>query len=327
MDDTAVCSNFSTRSNAKRAAEKMIGDGTAPAVDYRIKPRDDGRFEIEWKTNPAPATEAVEAEITTASGEGVPVSMAAHRDESVEGIFEKNPASVSGAEANTGGGAPETAGTTESTESAKRSPAELTEDPFPADTWVKVRQGKRKVIIGQVRQRVDPRTWRVHQFGKPEDWTILATAAQLCHTEPAPEAPKSARRSRRRAAAEPAKASRSQYAISADMIAAGKLPEKPRWSPQRPTRTTKSISTGCSGSPKPAIGTRCATTRSRAATAIQKWSRATARICWRCTSLRRPPNERARSTGALAGLVAPQNRDTPALAFPLHDAGSTVTFD
>jgi hypothetical protein len=227
MDDTAVCSNFSTRSNAKRAAEKMIGNGTAPAVDYRIKPRDDGRFEIEWKTNPAPATEAVEAEITTASGEGVPVSMAAHRDESVEGIFEKNPASVSGAEANTGGGAPETAGTTESTESAKRSPAELTEDPFPADTWVKVRQGKRKVIIGQVRQRVDPRTWRVHQFGKPEDWTILATAAQLCHTEPAPEAPKSARRSRRRTAAEPAKASRSQYAISADMIAAGKLPEKP----------------------------------------------------------------------------------------------------
>jgi hypothetical protein len=227
MDDTAVCSNFSTRSNAKRAAEKMIGNGTAPAVDYRIRPRDDGRFEIEWKTNPAPATEAVEAEITTASGEGVPVSMAAHRDESVEGIFEKNPASVSGAEANTGGGAPETAGTTESTESAKRSPAELTEDPFPADTWVKVRQGKRKVIIGQVRQRVDPRTWRVHQFGKPEDWTILATAAQLCHTEPAPEVPKSARRSRRRTAAEPAKASRSQYAISADMIAAGKLPEKP----------------------------------------------------------------------------------------------------
>jgi len=227
MDDTAVCSNFSTRSNAKRAAEKMIGNGTAPAVDYRIKPRDDGRFEIEWKTNPAPATEAVEAEITTASGEGVPASMAAHLDESVEGIFEKNPASVSGAEANTGGGAPKTAGTTESTESAKRSPAELTEDPFQADTWVKVRQGKRKVIIGQVRQRVDPRTWRVHQFGKPEDWTILATAAQLCHTEPAPEAPKSARRSRRRTAAEPAKASRSQYAISADMIAAGKLPEKP----------------------------------------------------------------------------------------------------
>jgi hypothetical protein len=81
----------------------MIGNGTAAAVDYRIRPRDDGRFEIEWKTNPAPATEAVEAEITTASGEGVPVSMAAHRDESVEGIFEKNPASASGAEARCAG--------------------------------------------------------------------------------------------------------------------------------------------------------------------------------------------------------------------------------
>jgi len=53
MDDTA-CSTFSTRSNAKRAAEKMLSAGTAPAVDYRIKPRDDGRFEIKWKTNPAP---------------------------------------------------------------------------------------------------------------------------------------------------------------------------------------------------------------------------------------------------------------------------------
>src|SRR6202030_439052 len=63
--------------------------------------------------------------------------------------------------------------------------------------------------------------------------------------------------------------------------------------------TTRSISTGCSTSPKPATGMGCATTRSKAATAIQKWSRATARICWPCTPLRRPPHERARSTGAL----------------------------
>src|SRR5215472_3562514 len=35
-----------TRSNAKRAAEKMITDGTAPAIDYGIKPREDGRFEM-----------------------------------------------------------------------------------------------------------------------------------------------------------------------------------------------------------------------------------------------------------------------------------------
>jgi len=52
MDDTA---SFSSRSNAKRAAEKMIANGAAPAVDYGFKPRDDGRFEIVWKTDKAKA--------------------------------------------------------------------------------------------------------------------------------------------------------------------------------------------------------------------------------------------------------------------------------
>ena len=76
--DTAQCSTFSTRSNAKRAAEKMITDGTAPAIDYGIKPREDGRFEIKWKTNPAPATEAELTAFTeTATGDGEPMPPAA----------------------------------------------------------------------------------------------------------------------------------------------------------------------------------------------------------------------------------------------------------
>src|SRR5258708_32666656 len=62
MDTTA--SSF-TRNNAKRAAEKMIANGKAPAVNYGIRPRDDGRFEIVWKT--APTTGEVEAEIATAA--------------------------------------------------------------------------------------------------------------------------------------------------------------------------------------------------------------------------------------------------------------------
>src|SRR5260370_23636622 len=62
MDTTA--SSFTARKNAKRAAEKMIADGKAPAVDYGIRPRDDGRFEIVWKT--APTNGEVEAEIATA---------------------------------------------------------------------------------------------------------------------------------------------------------------------------------------------------------------------------------------------------------------------
>ncbi|TMJ63390.1 MAG: hypothetical protein E6G83_17080, partial [Alphaproteobacteria bacterium] len=63
MDTTA--SSFTARNNAKRAAEKMIANGKAPAVDYSIRPRDDGRFEIVWKT--VPTTGEVETEIATAA--------------------------------------------------------------------------------------------------------------------------------------------------------------------------------------------------------------------------------------------------------------------
>jgi hypothetical protein len=49
MDTTA--SSFILRKNAKRAAEAMIRNGTAPAVDYDINPSGNGRFEIVWKTS------------------------------------------------------------------------------------------------------------------------------------------------------------------------------------------------------------------------------------------------------------------------------------
>ena len=59
MDSTA--SSFTLRKNAKRAAEAMIRKGTAPAVDYGIKPSDNGRFEIVWKiAKAAPTTDEVE---------------------------------------------------------------------------------------------------------------------------------------------------------------------------------------------------------------------------------------------------------------------------
>ena len=68
MDTTA--SSFTLRKNAKRAAEAMIRKGTAPAVDYGIKPSDDGRFEIVWKTaKTAPTTDEVETEIAEASAD------------------------------------------------------------------------------------------------------------------------------------------------------------------------------------------------------------------------------------------------------------------
>jgi hypothetical protein len=58
MDTTA--STFTARGNAKRAAERMIAKGIAPAINYDIRPREDGRFEIVWNT--APTTGEVEAE-------------------------------------------------------------------------------------------------------------------------------------------------------------------------------------------------------------------------------------------------------------------------
>jgi hypothetical protein len=68
MDTTA--SSFTLRKNAKRAAGAMIRKGTARAIDYAIKPSDDGRFEIVWKAaNTTPTTGKVETEIVEASAD------------------------------------------------------------------------------------------------------------------------------------------------------------------------------------------------------------------------------------------------------------------
>jgi hypothetical protein len=78
MDKTAN-STFSSRSNAKRAAEKLLAAGTAPAVDYGINERQDGRFEIKWKTTPVstgvsepPASTVLSQDEPASTGEPVP---------------------------------------------------------------------------------------------------------------------------------------------------------------------------------------------------------------------------------------------------------------
>jgi hypothetical protein len=68
MNTTA--SSFTLRKNAKRAAEAMIRNGTAPAVDDGINPSGNGRFEIVWKTvKAAPTSDEVETEIAEASAD------------------------------------------------------------------------------------------------------------------------------------------------------------------------------------------------------------------------------------------------------------------
>src|SRR5689334_12480997 len=68
MDTNA--SSFTLRKNAKRAAETMIRKGAAPVVDYDIKPSEDGRFEIVWKSaETAPTADDVKTEIAEASAD------------------------------------------------------------------------------------------------------------------------------------------------------------------------------------------------------------------------------------------------------------------
>ncbi len=58
---------FSLKHNAKRAAEKMIGDGTAPSLDYRISKREDGKYEIVWEPMPEEQEVYIEADDAPAS--------------------------------------------------------------------------------------------------------------------------------------------------------------------------------------------------------------------------------------------------------------------
>jgi len=65
MDNTG--NGYSSRGNAKKAAEAKINKGTAPSVDYGIKEMEDGRFAIAWKTV-ATSTGEVEHEQTPRLG-------------------------------------------------------------------------------------------------------------------------------------------------------------------------------------------------------------------------------------------------------------------
>jgi hypothetical protein len=76
----------------------LLAAGTAPAVDYGIRERQDGRFEIKWKTTPvptggepastgesgspaSPTTDAIETEIAQAAAQGDPARAAAEDPE------------------------------------------------------------------------------------------------------------------------------------------------------------------------------------------------------------------------------------------------------
>jgi hypothetical protein len=207
MNTTA--SGFTVRKNAKRAAAKMIANGTAPRVDYYIRPRGDGRFEIVWKT----ISGEVEAEICTAATEDGHYSTNLRL--SINGDL-RNAASKDETD--------ETAAATADEPAASSGPVSSATEPenkWPDGTRVMVRKRKswREAAIVS---RLDANYWRAEYpgggSGTFEEADIRAYDGER-GAKPAtqPSRPK---------ATGPKKASRSRYGIDPEAIAAGRLPDR-----------------------------------------------------------------------------------------------------
>ena len=211
MDTTA--SSFTARNNAKRAAEKMIADGKASAVDYSIRPRDDGRFEIVWKT--VPTTGEVETEIATAAT-------------AADGHYSTNPllsVNEDPSDAPPSAGAEEVAAATGNEPAASSVPASGAperDNKWPDGTRVMVRNKPKSWSEATIYTRLNAEYWRVKYTsggtGMFKDGDIRAYDAE--------RDAKRAGQPRRAKAAGPGATSRSRYALDPAVIAAGKLPDK-----------------------------------------------------------------------------------------------------
>ena len=192
MDTTT--SSFTLPKNAKRAAEAMIRKGTAPAVGYGIEPRDDGRFEIVWKTaKAAPAIHGVEIQLAEASAD--------------------EPAAALPMEASPPAPA--------ATESARALSEQAPKNDWPAGTRVLVRNRKswREATI---MSRLDPDHWRAEY---PSGGSGMFREGDIRAYDPKRDATP-AKQPRRARATAPQKSSQSRYRIDREAIAAGRLPQR-----------------------------------------------------------------------------------------------------
>jgi hypothetical protein len=215
MDATA--SSFSTRNNAKRAAEQMIAKGTAPAVDYGIKPSN-GRFEVVWKTalTTAEFAETAEAQANqTSKAEGEDWPNTAMTTEEVETEI----ATATARADEPAAGEPPPA------EPALSEPAPVTAQPKAENKWpngTRVMVRKRKSWrVATIFSRLGPIYWRAEYPGSGsgmfEEADIRAYDAER-DANPATQPG-------RAKATEPKKPSLSRYGIDPEAIAAGRLPE------------------------------------------------------------------------------------------------------
>ena len=212
MDTTA--SSFTARNNAKRAAEKMIANGKAPAVDYGIRPRDDGRFEIVWKT--VPTTGEVETEIATAAT----AAEDGHYNTNPRFSVNEDPSDAppyAGAEE-----AAAAAGNKPAASSVPASGAPERDNKWPDGTRVMVRNKPKSWSEATIYTRLDAEYWRVQY---PSGGTGMFKEVDIRAYDPKRDATP-AEQPRRAKATAPHKSSRSRYAIDPEAIAAGKLPDK-----------------------------------------------------------------------------------------------------
>jgi len=221
MDTTAT--SFSTRSNAKRAAEQMIAKGVAPAVDYGIERRDNGRFEIVWKTALAFAeTPGAQANQTCgdhmlgkAEGEGRPNTHPSTDEVEAEIVTAGAAANEAAAPSQPRSLAP-----------ALGEPAPIAAQPEPENKWpdatrvmVRTRKSWREAAIVS---RLDPGYWRAEY---PSGGSGMFKEADIRAYDAERDA-KPAMQPGRAKATEPKAPSLSRYAIDPEAIAAGNLPKK-----------------------------------------------------------------------------------------------------
>jgi hypothetical protein len=217
--DTTVCS-FTLRKNAKRAAEAMIRKGTAPAVDYGIKPSDNGRFEIVWNTaQTKPTTDEVETEIAGASA-GQPVAASP-----TEGASQRLPAVTEPARTDAAPQRASEVGVASQPAPTATEPAPALSEPapnkWPHGTRVMVRTrkswGEATIISG-----LDPDHWRVEY---PGGGSGMFREADIRAYDPKRDATPG-KQPRRAKATAPETSLRSRYAIDPEAIATGRLPQR-----------------------------------------------------------------------------------------------------
>ena len=236
---------FSSRSNAKRAAEKAIEAGTAPSIDYRIREHVSGRVEIVWVRNDCvhgtrdvPSTEQVADEIVTATAEA---DAEDERDAQIanERLAEIEAGNddrlISGDELqerfDSWNSDTKEAEADEREDTAPARPGTDSDgeqdmpDRFPPGTRVIVQVSKRKRRTGAVDYRVDATSCRV-KFDGPHP-SVLCRYSQLSlddGSEPLPAPAKPERQPR----AAPSGDRQPSRRVELDMLAAtGVMPTKP----------------------------------------------------------------------------------------------------